>query len=105
VNEGTLTEHIAFGQPAHLSFADHVHRLVPVNRVQRALNRTKTETRGNALLDEAVILLDHVVQIRTPPISAPAAEFPLAFQLGEGVHVCLVASDVDDAWTNLGAAA
>jgi hypothetical protein len=61
VNEGTLTEYIAFGQPAHLSFADHVHRLVPINRVQRAPQRSKPETRGDALLDEAVILLDHVV--------------------------------------------
>jgi hypothetical protein len=31
VNEGTLTEYIAFRQPADLSFADHVHRLVPVD--------------------------------------------------------------------------
>jgi hypothetical protein len=31
VNEGTLTEYIAFRQPPDLSFADHVHRLVPVH--------------------------------------------------------------------------
>jgi hypothetical protein len=29
-NEGTLTEYIAFRQPADLSLADRVHRLVPV---------------------------------------------------------------------------
>jgi hypothetical protein len=31
VNEGTLTEYIAFRQPADLTFADHVHRLITVH--------------------------------------------------------------------------
>jgi hypothetical protein len=31
VNEGTLTEYIACRQPADLSFADHVHCLLPVH--------------------------------------------------------------------------
>jgi hypothetical protein len=52
-----------------------------------------------------VILLDHVVPIRTAPTSTPSAGLPLALQFGDGVGVRRVAIDVDDAWTNVGATA
>jgi hypothetical protein len=78
-----------------------MHRLVPVNGVQRGLNRTKTEACCDALLDEAVILLNHVVQIPTPPAPASSAEFSVAFQFGDGVRVCLWPSRLITAWTNL----
>jgi hypothetical protein len=102
VNKGTLSEYIAPRQPADLPFADHVYRLIRVNSVQRALNRTKPEIRGDALLKEAMILLDHVVQIRTVPISSPSAELLVAFEFGDGMGVCLAGVDVDDRWTKLG---
>ena len=64
MNEGALAKYIVLSQPAHLPFADHVHRLVPINGVQRTLDRTEAETRGDALLNETVILFHDVVQIR-----------------------------------------
>ena len=66
-------KYIALGQPAHLPVADHVHRFVPVNCVQRSLDRTEAETRRDALFDETVILFHYVIQIGTPPIAAAAS--------------------------------
>jgi hypothetical protein len=52
-----------------------------------------------------MILLDHVVQVRTPPVPAPTAKFAVALQFSNRVRIRLVAVDIDDAWTNPGAAA
>src|SRR5215467_14597461 len=86
------------------SFANHVHRLVPVNCVQRTVDRTEAETRGNALLDEPVILLDYIVQIGTPPPAASSTELSVLLQLRHRVRVALVAVYIDDPGTNLRAA-
>ncbi len=63
------------------------------------------EARGDALLNKSMILLDHVVQIRTPPVPAPTAKFAVALQFRNGERIRLVAVDIDNAWTNPGAAA
>ena len=63
------------------------------------------ECRGDALFGKAMILLNHVVQVRTPLVPAPTPKFVVALQFSNGARIRLVAVDVDDAWTNPGDAA
>ena len=77
MNEGTLTENIALCQPTYLPFANHVHGLVACDRVYRPLNGTKPETGRDALLDESVILLHYVVQVRTAATIARLAQLSM----------------------------
>ena len=64
VYEPDLPDHIAFRQPADLTFLDHVHRLVSSDRVQRAAHGPEPEARGDSLFDETVILFQHIVHVR-----------------------------------------
>ena len=64
VNEFALADRIGLRYPANLAFADRMHRLVTLDRSPRPLRRTEAEARRNPLLDEPMILLDDVVQIR-----------------------------------------
>ena len=82
-----------------------MHRLIAVDRVQCALYRSEPEARGDALLNETMILFDHVVHLRTPPTLASSAQLSAALQLRNRVCVRLVAVYIDDPWTNPGAAA
>ena len=45
-----------WAQPPNLSFADHIHRLVSCNCVQRAIYGAEPQACGYSLLDEAVVL-------------------------------------------------
>jgi hypothetical protein len=64
VDKLPLRYSITLGDPADLTFADCMHRLVPVDRSARTFRGSEAETRCNALLDEPMILLDDVVEIR-----------------------------------------
>ena len=59
----TLSEHIALDQPADLPFPDGVHCFVTLDCSAGRFRRTESEARGDALLDEAVVLLNDVVQV------------------------------------------
>jgi hypothetical protein len=61
MNELALRDSIALGDPADLTFADCMHRLVTLDRPARTLCRSETEARRDPLLDEAMVLLDDVV--------------------------------------------
>src|SRR3954452_24056096 len=76
-DETDLSDDVAFRQPSHLSLSDHVHRLVTRDGPQCAVNRAEPKTRRDALLHEAMILLQYVVQVGTGSTSAPTAEFPI----------------------------
>ena len=64
VDEPNLSDNIAFRQPADLALPDHVHRLTSRDRVQRTSHRSKPKARGDSLLDETMILFQHVVHVR-----------------------------------------
>ena len=61
VNEADLTNDIALCQPAHLSLADHVHRLVSLDRSQRIIDGSEPEAGGDPLLHESMILLQDII--------------------------------------------
>jgi len=61
VNKLALAYHISLVQPPDLSFQNHVHRLVALDRPPCPYWRPESEARGNAFFDDAVILLNDVV--------------------------------------------
>jgi hypothetical protein len=58
-----LTNSVLMTHTSDLSLANHMHCFVSLDGIYRALNGPKPVTGNNALLGEAVILLDDVVQI------------------------------------------
>ena len=64
VDELPLRYGIALSNPADLSFSDCMHRLVTLDRSARTLDRSESEARRDPLLDESMVLLDDVVQVR-----------------------------------------
>src|SRR5687768_10319506 len=64
MDELTLSYRIALADPADLPLADCMHRLVALDRSPRPFRRAKTEARRNPFLDESMVLLDDVIQIR-----------------------------------------
>src|SRR5690242_13769035 len=64
MNELPLRYWIALGDPSDLTFADGMHRLVPLNCSARTFYGSEPEARRNAFFNEPMVLLDDVVQIR-----------------------------------------
>jgi len=99
VNESTLAEYVVLRQPADLPFADHVHRLISLDCVQCALDRTETEAGNDTLLNEAVILFnglttnDKFCLTVTSPVKLTWARRPRA-GIGVPVHLANLSEDV-----------
>jgi hypothetical protein len=83
VDELSLSDWIVLTNPADLPFADGVHYLVTLNRSARARRRMKTEARHDPLLDETMVLLDDVVQVRRGSAAAASTKFARLLQLGD----------------------
>jgi len=62
-------------------FTYRIHRLVTRDRAQRCARCAKTLTGVHSLLYEAVILPNYVVQIRSRPAQASAAQAAESFKL------------------------
>ena len=75
VDELALRYGIALSNPANLTFADCMHRLVPLDRSACTLYRSESKACRDALLDEPMVLLDDVVQIGCRPAATAATEF------------------------------
>ena len=56
VDEFTLSYRITFGDPAHLTLADCVHRFVTLDGSARTVRRSESEARRNPLLINSVCL-------------------------------------------------
>jgi hypothetical protein len=80
MDELTLTYGITLRHPADLPFADRMHRLVTLNRSPSTFRRSEPETCRNSLLDEAVVLLDHVIQIRGRSTTTAPTKFAGLFE-------------------------
>ena len=61
MDELALRYRIALSDPADLTFADCMHRLVAPDGSTSALDRSKPETRDNPLLDAPVVLLNGLI--------------------------------------------
>ena len=81
MDELALGYRITLAYAADLPFADCVHRLVTFDRSPRPLHRTETKAGRDPLLDEAMILLDNVVQIRRGSTTTAPAEFSALLQV------------------------
>ena len=96
MDELTLTDRITLRDPADLPFSDRVHRLVTLDRSTRSLRRTESEARRDPLLDESMVLLDDVIQVRRWSATKPSAAFSGLFQLGDRSCVSRMPIDIDD---------
>src|SRR5713226_2485936 len=76
-------------------------RLVAVDRSQRSFHRTKPETGGDSLLNEPVVLLKNIVEIRGWSTSAAATQLAAVLQFRDGPCVRWMPVDIDYARSNL----
>src|SRR5262252_3778086 len=95
VDELALRYSIALGDPADLTFVDGMHRLIAFDGSTSALDRSESEACGNPLLDEAMVLLDDIVQIWCRSASAATTELACLLQLGDRASVRRMPVHVD----------
>jgi transposase-like protein len=95
VDELALRDGIVPGNPTDLTFADCVHRFVALDRSASALHRSELEAGRNPLLNEAMVLLNDVVQIRCGSVATSASEFTGVLQFGDCAGVRWMPIHVD----------
>lgn len=93
-----LRYRIALRDPADLPFPDCMHCLVTLDRSTRAFRRTESKAGRNPLLDESMVLLDDVIQVRRCSAATAPAEFAGLLQLGDRAVAGRMPIDIDDAW-------
>src|SRR5690242_10683958 len=76
-----------------------MHRLIALNGSTSALDRSEPEACRYPLLNESMVLLDDVVQIRRGSAATAPAKFTGLLQVGNCAGIGWVAIDVDDART------
>ena len=64
MNKLALPNRVSLVQPSNLPFPNDMHCLVAFDRSPYAFWRPESEARDYALFDEAVVLLNDVIQIR-----------------------------------------
>jgi hypothetical protein len=87
---------IALRQPANLPFWDRMHALIPVDCSPGPFRRSESEACRDAFLDETVVLLNDVVQVRLCSAATMPAQFAGLFQFGDVAGIRWVPIHVDD---------
>ena len=97
VDELTLRYRIGLRDPADLPLADCKHRLVAFDGSTCAFHRSESEARCDPLLDEPMVLLDDVVQVRRSSTTTASVQFSRPREFGDGTGVRRMAIHIDDA--------
>jgi hypothetical protein len=95
IEEQDQSQHIPFGQPPHLTFPDHVHYLVSLDRPPGAVKGSEPLAGVDPSFDRSMILFHDVVQVRTGTTATPTSEFALLLQFRHDLGIRGVAVDVD----------
>ena len=66
-DEGDLPSDVSLVHPSDLSLANHVHHFVPLQRSPCCLKGKEAHPRLGQSFDEAVVLLDQVIEILDLP--------------------------------------
>jgi hypothetical protein len=104
VDELPLRYRIALRDPPDLTFADCMHRFVPLDGSTRTFSRSESEARGNPLLYESMALLEDVIQVARGSAATAPAEFTGLLQFGNraGVGRMPVHIDYPRPWSATG---
>ena len=77
-----LTANVVASNPSHLPLSHHVHHFISLNRASCCCESSESLLGVDSLFDEAVILLDNVIQILHRPMAAAAPDNPRFLQFG-----------------------
>jgi hypothetical protein len=89
------SNHIPFGQPPQLAFADHVHHFVALNRPPGSVEGPKPLAGVNPPFERPVVLFQDVVQVRTGATATSPAQFSFCLQFRDQLGVGGVAVHID----------
>ena len=89
---------VSFVGSFNLPFPDHVHRFVSSYRSPGHWIRKESQTGLDLALDEAMILLNHVVHISTWPSLTLLRQQTCFFQIAHGANIAAVLIDIDHPW-------
>jgi len=96
-DECYLLSVVSFFYPAYLTFPEHVHRFISLQGSPRSLERKEAHPELDEPFNEAMILLDEVIEIFTLPQFASVWHQPRRFELFERFWIGRVFINGDDA--------
>ena len=97
-DEPVLTLNIIALDPPNLSFPDHIHRLISLNRSPSRVKFPEALFGVDPAFDLAMILLDDVVQVLDGSMTTSAAKRPFLLNSRDGRGVDRRQIRIDDAW-------
>src|SRR6516165_7032637 len=83
------------------AFADHMNRFITGDRAPSSPERPEMLASMHPARDGAVILLEHVIQIRHWPMPAILGQTAFGFELRDGGRIRGVAIGVDHSWCGM----
>src|SRR5437868_12416456 len=94
-DETDLLGAIALCRPSNLSFADHVHCFIALDRSFYSGKRAEAEARIDPPFDRTVILLDNIVEVRDNAAATSLAECMILLQFVNNLGIRRVPVHID----------
>ncbi len=94
LDEMHLSRKIPSGDSLNLSFPDHVHRLIPLQRSRCRFQRKEAQAGFDQAFDEAMVLLDQIVEVFHLPQFHVFRQDSCGFELSNGFGIGSVLIDV-----------